>query len=139
MPASFSGGCACGRVRYECRAEPLFSLNCHCRDCQRETGSAFAAVLAVPRAAFRLTQGSPKHFDVKADSGYMTRRVFCGECGSPLFGEPGSRTDMVTIRAGSLDDPSEFRPGQDIFTVSAQPWDHMNPGLPKAPRLPEPA
>ena len=136
MPASFSGGCACGAVRYECTGEPLFALNCHCRDCQRESGSAFAAVLGVPRAAFRLTRGSPKHFDLKADSGYATRRVFCGECGSPLFGEPGSRPDMVTIRAGSLDDPSDFRPSQDIFIVSAQPWDHMNPRLPKVPRLP---
>ena len=137
MPASFSGGCACGAVRYECTGEPLFALNCHCRDCQRETGSAFAAVLGMPRAAFRLTRGSPMHFDLKADSGYVTRRVFCGKCGSPLFGEPGSRVDMVTIRAGSLDDPSKFRPSQDIFTVSAQPWDHMNPELPKVPRLPD--
>jgi hypothetical protein len=44
---------------------------------------------------------------------------------------------MVTIRAGSLDDPSEFRPSQDIFIVSAQPWDHMDPRLPKVPRLPD--
>lgn len=136
MPASFSGGCACGAVRYECKAEPLFALNCHCRDCQRETGSAFAPILAVPRAAFRVTRGSPRYFDLQADSGYTTRRAFCGACGSRLFGEPGSRADMVTIRAGSLDDPREFRPGQDIFTVSAQPWDHMNPDLPKVPRLP---
>ena len=137
MPGSFAGGCACGAVRYECTAAPLFSLNCHCRDCQRETGSAFAPILAVPRAAFALTQGSPKYFDVKADSGHTTRRSFCAECGSPLFGEPGSRVDMVTIRAGSLDDPSEFRPSRDIYTASAQPWDYMNPDLPKVPRLPE--
>ena len=135
MPAAFSGGCACGAVRYECTAEPLFSLNCHCRDCQRETGSAFAPILAVPKSAFTLTQGSAKYFELTADSGQKTRRAFCAECGSRLFGEPGSRPDLVMIRAGSLDDPSEFRPSRDIYTASAQPWDHMNPELPKVPRL----
>jgi hypothetical protein len=137
MSAPFSGGCACGAIRYECTAEPLLSLNCHCRDCQRETGSAFAPILGVLKAAFTLTQGSPKSFDLTADSGQTTRRAFCAECGSPLFGQPGSRPDMVTIRVGSLDDPSEFRPGRDIYTASAQPWDYMNPDLPKDPKLPE--
>jgi hypothetical protein len=136
MPIPFSGGCACGAVRYTSTAGPLFSLNCHCRDCQRETGSAFAPILAVPREAFTVTRGRPKCFDVTADSGNVTRRLFCGECGSALFGEPGSSPEIVTIRAGSLDDPSQFRPAQDIFTASAQPWDYMNPRLPKTPRLP---
>ncbi len=133
----FSGGCACGVIRYECTAEPLFSVNCHCRDCQRETGSAFAPVLAVPAAAFALTRGSPAYFDVTSDSGKTTRRAFCAACGSPLFGEPGSRPDIVTIRAGSLDDPGGFRPSRDIFTARAQPWDYMNPELPKSSKLPE--
>jgi len=135
MPAGFSGGCACGAVRYECGAEPLFSVNCHCRDCQRETGSAFAPILAVLKSAFTLTRGKPTVFELTADSGQKTRRFFCAECGSPLFGEPGSRPDIVTIRVGSLDDPSGFQPSQDIYTASAQPWDYMNPTLPKVPKL----
>src|SRR5262249_486103 len=90
MPASFSGGCACGAVRYECTGEPLFALNCHCRDCQRESGSAFAAVLGVPRAAFRLTRGSPKHFDLNADSAYTTRPVLL--LPPPLCPEGGRRS-----------------------------------------------
>ena len=137
MQSPISGGCACGAVRYECTADPLFALNCHCRDCQRETGSAFAPILAVPRAAFAVTRGTPKHFASRSDSGYTTRRAFCDACGARLFGEPGSRPDMVTIRAGSLDDPSVYTPSRDIFTASAQPWDHMNPDLPKASGLPE--
>ena len=86
---------------------------------------------------FTLTQGSPTYFELTADSGQTTKRAFCPDCGSRLFGQPGSRPDIVTIRAGSLDDPSAFRPNQDIFTASAQPWDYMNPNLPKAPKLPE--
>jgi hypothetical protein len=135
MDTALSGGCACGAVRYACTAEPMFALNCHCRDCQRETGSAYAPILAVPSAAFAVTHGSPGYFDVTADSGYVTRRAFCARCGSALFGEPGSRTDMVTIRAGSLDDPSIFRPTQNVFVASAQPWDHMDPALPRVAKL----
>jgi hypothetical protein len=135
MPTRFSGGCACGAIRYDCTADPLFAVNCHCRDCQRETGGAFTPVLGVSKAHFTLTQGEPRFFGVTADSGYPTRRAFCGACGSPLFGQPDSRPDLITIRAGSLDDPRIFRPTQDIFTESAQPWDHMNPDLAKAAKL----
>jgi hypothetical protein len=81
--------------------------------------------------------GSPKYFDLTADSGQTTRRAFCAACGSPLFGFPGSVPDLVTLRVGSLDDPSEFRPSQDIYTASAQPWDYMNSDLPKVPKMPE--
>jgi hypothetical protein len=136
MPVSY-GGCACGAIRYACTAEPLFALNCHCRDCQRESGSAYIPVLAVPKDAFAVTQGSPKLFPLTADSGSTTTRAFCADCGSPLFGLPGSAPEMVTIRAGSLDDPSAFQPALDIFTSSAQPWDRMDPDLPKADRLPD--
>jgi hypothetical protein len=136
MSALFFGGCDCGAIRYSAEGEPLFSMNCHCRHCQRETGSAYAAVLAVPSTTFRIVQGKPKHFEVTADSGHTTTRVFCVDCGSPLFGLPGITPDMVTIRVGSLDDPSVFRPAQDIYTASAQPWDYMNPDLPKTPKLP---
>lgn len=137
MPAPFSGGCACGAIRYACTAEPLLSLNCHCRDCQRETGSAFAPVLGVPKTAFAITQGHPQYFALTADSGQTTTRAFCAACGSRLFGLPGSAPDLVTLRGGSLDDPSAFRPSQDIYTESAQPWDYMNPDLPKTPKMPE--
>jgi hypothetical protein len=127
---NLSGGCACG-------AEPLAAVNCHCRDCQRESGSGFVPVLIVPRAGFSVTRGRPKQFTVTADSGQPTTRNFCGECGSPLFGlPPGGVSEIVTIRAGSLDDPSLFRPTKNIFVSRAQPWDAMDPALPRVPKLP---
>lgn len=136
MPAML-GGCACGAIRYSCTARPTFSVNCHCRDCQRESGSGFVPVVGVSKDGFALTQGTPRQFSVTADSGYQTTRVFCGDCGSPLYGLPSSAPDLVTIRAGSLDDPGLFRPTQDIYTASAQPWDYMDPVIPKALRLPD--
>jgi hypothetical protein len=136
MATPFSGGCMCGAIRYECSADPLLALNCHCRDCQRSTGSAFASVLAVPKDALKIT-GEPKYYDVKADSGNMISRGFCPECGSPLFTKLSARADMMGIKAASLDDPSWHKPAMDIYTSSAQPWDHMNPDLPKSPKMPQ--
>ena len=59
MAAPMTGGCLCGAVRYECTGEPVFSLLCHCRDCQRQSGSAYAAAVRVPAVTFRVTRGEP--------------------------------------------------------------------------------
>ena len=131
-----TGGCLCGAVRYESSGDPLFSLQCHCRDCQRETGTAYVAAVRVPSAEFRITQGAPKRYITTSDSGNQIARVFCGDCGSPLYVQVATRPDLVGIRVGSFDDPSWFRPEADIFVKSAQPWDYMNPDLPKHPSYP---
>ena len=131
MAATRTGGCLCGTVRYESAGEPEFSLQCHCRDCQRSSGTAYIAAMRVSAAGFRITQGAPKRYLSKADSGNEITRAFCGDCGSPLYVQVSTRPDIVGIRVGTLDDPSEFRPEADIFVKSAQPWDHMNPALPK--------
>ena len=137
MPAPFSGGCLCGAIRYESRAEPLFSINCHCRDCQRTTGTAYAPVLAVPRDALRISQGEPTYYTSQSDSGETVSRGFCPECGSGIFSKLSANPDIVGLKAASLDDPSWFRPTVDIYTDSAQPWDVMNPDLPKVPKMPK--
>ena len=131
MPGPRNGGCLCGRVRYESVGDPLFSLLCHCRDCQHQSGSAYIAAMRVAAAGFRLTRGEPRLYLSASDAGNQVTRAFCGECGAPLFIRVSSRPDIVGLRVGSLDDPSEFRPEADIFVKSAQPWDHMNPELPK--------
>lgn len=137
MPAPFSGGCLCGAIRYESRAEPLFSINCHCRDCQRTTGTAYAPVLAVPRDALSISQGEPTYYTSQSDSGETVSRGFCPECGSGIFSKLSANPDIVGLKAASLDDPSWFRPTIDIYTDSAQPWDVMNPDLPKVPKMPQ--
>lgn len=135
MTTPFTGGCMCGAIRYDCSAEPVMAGNCHCRDCQRASGGAFASVMAVPTAALKIT-GEPKYYDSKGDSGQTVSRGFCPNCGARLFGKPKVAPDLTMIMAGSVDDPSWHRPGMDIYTSSAQPWDHMNPDLPKFPKMP---
>jgi hypothetical protein len=137
MPNSFQGGCACGAVRYECAAPPMASFNCHCRDCQRFTGSAFSSEILMSSAAFTLTRGEPKYYTVAADNGAETSRGFCAACGSPVVVRLSSMPDAVAVPAASFDDPSWHEPTMDFFTSSAQPWDYMNPALAKFPRGPE--
>ncbi|MGE0826905.1 MAG: GFA family protein [Candidatus Binatia bacterium] len=137
MSTLFTGGCACGAVRYQCDAEPLLAFNCHCRDCQRASGTAFAAILRIPTAGFTVTKGEPKFYTVTGNSGNTVSRGFCPACGSPLFSRLSGMSDVVGVRVGSLDDPSHYRAAMDIFVASAQPWDHMSPELPKFPGYPQ--
>jgi hypothetical protein len=126
-----TGGCLCGRVRYESAGAPLFSLLCHCRDCQRQSGSAHVAAMRVPALGFRITRGDPKVYVRTSDAGNEVTHTFCGDCGAPLFIRVSARPDIVGLRVGSLDDPSGFRPEAHVFAKSAQPWEHLDPALPR--------
>lgn len=131
MKSPISGGCACGAIRYESTAEPLLMLHCHCRDCQRSSGGPFASFVVVPKEAFKLLQGSLRFYDTPSQAGGKTHRGFCADCGSPILGNPDAAPSIVAIRAASLDDPGWFAPQMDVWTSDAQPWDQMNPVLPK--------
>jgi hypothetical protein len=136
MKIPFTGGCMCGAVRYECSAEPVSMGICHCRDCQQATGSAFAAGMLVPQNAVTIT-GNVTYYDVTGDSGSIIGRGFCPICGSRLFSKPPI-PELIGIMAGSLDDPSWFKPQAEIYVASAQPWGSLNPDLPKFAKLPPP-
>lgn len=126
----YSGGCLCGDVRYAIDAEAAFSGNCHCTDCQRTSGGPYAPVMMFPSQAVTIT-GEPQYFESKGDSGSIIERGFCRTCGSQLFLKLEAIPRLLGVRAGSLDDPSLFQPGMDFYVSSAQPWDHMDPALPK--------
>ncbi len=117
-----TGGCYCGAIRYEVRALPYAVTLCHCRDCQRLTGSAFSMAMPVPRHAFSVTEGTPKKWERTADSGNVSTQHFCDGCGTRLYTEPRSMPHVVTIRAGTLDDTSWLKPVAQVWTRSAQPW-----------------
>ncbi len=129
MPTSFTGGCACGAIRYECNAEPIAMFNCHCRDCQRLSGGPYTAVVYMPAKAVKITKGAPCYYDTPSAALGHNKRGFCPDCGSRLFG--GITNEGHGITASSLDDPGLFHPQFDIFTSDAQAWDHMDPKLPK--------
>jgi hypothetical protein len=129
MPTKFTGGCQCGAIRYEVSAEPIVMFNCHCRDCQKTTGGPYTPVVYVPAKAFKITKGSPRYHGTTSEMIGHNQRGFCPECGSRLFGEKTDRGQGIA--ASSLDDPSLHKPEHEIWTSDAQPWDHMDPKLPK--------
>lgn len=134
MEVPFTGGCACGAIRYECSAQPLRMVNCHCRDCQVAGGSAFSPTVVMASDAVKITKGQPAYFEKVAESGNVARRAFCRECGTPLFASSSGRAEFLGVRAASLDDPGWFRPEANVWAASAQPWDHLDPGIPKFER-----
>jgi len=129
----FTGGCSCGAVRYECTAEPIMMFKCHCRDCQQVTGGGLAPAVLVSPEAFRLTRGQLRYHFTPSLARGKHKRGFCPECGSRITGGEfeGGESQFVGIVAGSLDDPSWFHPQMDIFVSDAQPWDQMDPAIPK--------
>jgi hypothetical protein len=129
------GGCLCGSVRYSAEAEPAFVGVCHCEDCQRFTGSAFATVIAVPTSALTLT-GTLKTFTKRGDSGKAIHRRFCPECGSGVLDEADALPGIAMVNAGSLDDRSWVRPQSEIYCDSAQPWVHLGGGLKRFAKTP---
>lgn len=135
MP-QFSGGCLCGKVRYKSDADPSFVGICHCRNCQKTTGSAFAVVVAVAQSELAL-QGQLKSFTDKGDSGKKLYRRFCPGCGSAVLDEAEAMPGVVMLNAGTLDDPSWVRPTMQIYCDSAQPWVQLGGGLMKTfPKMP---
>jgi hypothetical protein len=132
MTIPFTGGCLCGGIRYECTTKPIMMLNCHCRDCQHVSGGPFVPVVVIPASGFQLTRGQLRyHFSESLKHG-RHKRGFCADCGSRLTGaESDEPSQIIGVVAGSLDDPSWFRPQMDIFTADAQPWDRMDSTLPK--------
>ncbi len=129
MNVPFSGGCACGAIRYECDSAPLAKLNCHCRDCQLSSGAPFASGVVVSTKSIKVT-GSPKEYSVRASSGFPTTRSFCSNCGSPLFTTGEAMPDFTSIRFTTFDDQSDFSPALDIWTSSAASWVYLNEELP---------
>src|SRR5262249_60103435 len=86
MKIPFSGGCACGAIRYECTAEPTAMFKCHCRDCQKLTSAGFAPAVIAPAQAFRLTRGQLRYHFTTSIAREKHKRGFCPECGTLFTG-----------------------------------------------------
>lgn len=131
-----TGGCACGAIRYAYTSDEILALNCHCRDCQRASGSAFGALVIVWKEEFEMLDGELKYYTKKSDAGNTMQRGFCADCGSPMTIFEPHRPKLIFLHAASLDDPSKHQPTMDIFTDSAHPWDILDPEIQKFPGMP---
>ena len=116
------GGCACGAVRYRLGREPIYVQACHCRDCQRITGSAFVVNMWIEEAEVEVVSGSLKSFELKGGSGRPHDVFFCQDCATYVWSRYQGATGSLFVRAGTLDDPDQVRPLAHIFTASKQDW-----------------
>ena len=129
------GGCQCGQVRYESNAQPLFSGNCHCRECQSDRRGLRARISRTGEL-IESNWRSEILREPRRQRQHIQPRI-CPDCGSRIFGKTSGFPQFVLITAGSLNDPSLFKPAMDFFTSSAQPWDYMDPKLPKFAKQPK--
>ena len=122
MKDSFQGGCACDKVRYRLASAPMFVHCCHCRECQRQTGSAFVINALIETDRIALLAGEPKAVAVPAESGRPQEIYRCRDCQTALWSQYGGRTTLSFVRVGTLDDPAALPPDVHIYTRSKLPW-----------------
>jgi len=134
MNEGFSGGCACGAVRYECTEPPRLVAHCHCEDCRRSSGTGHTTHVVVDEAAFHLT-GAVTTFRRVGETGLSVERSFCPTCGSHIVARYAVRAGSVHIRASSLDDPNALSPNLIIYASRALDWTSMDPALPAFPEM----
>ena len=124
------GGCLCGQIRYEFDHGQVVSAgHCHCRDCQKATGSGKATIIFLPTEALTLT-GDVTTYTVVGSEGSHVTRGFCPQCGSPIISYTEEDSGTRFIKAGSLDDPSWVVAGASFWSDSAHLWSPVDPELP---------
>lgn len=141
MKLPLTGRCLCGAVRYEITGLPKRMGLCHCRSCQRATGSVHYPFVATSADTLKI-QGEFTWHESIGESGHKVNGGFCPKCGSSLFSNPDALPDLRTVSASSLDDPLAFKPEIAVWMENALPWhdatsaltlfDNNSPVFPKA-------
>lgn len=134
------GGCACRRIRYRMSGKPLFVHCCHCRWCQRETGSAFVLNAMIEADRVQLLAGDVQTVDTPSHSGRGQRIARCPKCFVALWSHYTAAGDALSfVRVGTLDNPDSQAPDVHIFTSTKQPWMQLPAGVPAFAEFYKPA
>jgi hypothetical protein len=132
---TITGGCLCGAVRYSAEVDAPTATVCHCRDCQKFTGSAFGILFGVPQTALKLT-GELQAYSSLGGSGKPIVRRFCPKCGSSVIEEVASLPGFEIINVGTLDDPTAVPPAREIFRQDALPSLRFDSDIPRFDKAP---
>ena len=122
MTQALIGSCSCRAVRFRLTSPPMFVHCCHCLDCQRQTGSAFAINALIETDRIELVSGAPEPVSMPTDSGRPHDIHRCPACRVAVWSDYGRRPQLRFVRVGALDDPTLVKPDAHIFTRSKQPW-----------------
>jgi hypothetical protein len=123
-----TGGCLCGALRYEARSAPQYAGYCFCADCRKASGSGFIPFMGFAAPALHIAGAAVTH-TLKHRDGRQSDRNFCALCGGLVFGGIRGESTSHTIYAGSLDDPSHFKPTIAIFNRDRPDWVRLPDGL----------
>ena len=110
MNRPYTGGCACGSIRYETAHAPIFQNYCQCRDCQRRSGSKHGSYLTFPARADMAIAGQATHWESSSDNGNVKVHAFCPVCGAPVYLLFVTTPELIAVHAGSLDEPQRYAP-----------------------------
>lgn len=126
-PATFEGGCSCAKVRYRMEVAPIIVHCCHCRLCQRQTGSAFVVNALIETERLTLLGAEPRRTDMPTESGRPHGIYRCQACGVAVWSEYSGNAAVRFVRVGTLDDPTALAPDVHIFVRSKLPWVTLPP------------
>jgi hypothetical protein len=132
---TYTGGCACGAIRYDIAGEPVMN-HCQCRDCQRRSGTGHGSYLTFLDKSSLKLEGEAKRCEVVGDSGNVKTHAFCSSCGSPVYLTFAAMPELFTVHAASLDDPNRFQPQMVTYNMRGYTWDHIDPDLRKFEKMP---
>ena len=133
VTAEVTGGCMCGAVHFTVSAPLVGALYCHCKRCQRRTGTAFSVSGLTQPQTFAIEQGED-HVRIYEPGGDGWHKAFCRECGSQLFTHHPENAELIAVRLGALDGDPGVRPAMHQFTDYAAPWMPLpDDGLPRFP------
>jgi len=130
LQRAFKGGCACGQVRYQLNSAPLFVHCCHCKDCQRQTGTAFVLNALIETDRVDVLSGQTALYGMPTDSGRSHEVARCASCGTAVWSHYGGLKKLMFVRVGTLDEPAALPPDVHIYTRSKLPWIALPPGVP---------
>jgi hypothetical protein len=130
LAGKWEGGCACGAVRYRLASEPMFVHCCHCLNCQSHTGSAFVINMLIEAARVERLGGAPEPVIMPLNGGSPNRIFRCPECRVAVWSEYGGRSQILFVRAGTLDEPASVAPDVHIYTRSKLPWVRLPESVP---------
>jgi hypothetical protein len=134
MTIGYEGGCTCGAVRYRMTSTPMFVHCCHCRWCQRETGTAFALNAMIEADRVELLKGEVETVNTPSNSGKGQKITRCPTCRIALWSNYAGAGDAVRfVRVGTLDEPERVPPDIHIFTSTKQPWVVLPAKMPAVP------
>ena len=133
----FTARCLCGDIELKSTSNPTMQANCHCDNCRRAGGAAYASLVFIPTEALTVTKGEPASYQHQSDRGSAMTKYFCSNCGSQLFGCSSSNPAARAVKVGVIEDASWFKPAANVYVSRKLPSTLLNEDAKSFDKMPE--